>query len=195
MKLSGSPVKAARDIAAGKVRKLDVGSFNGRIFTYVASFGAFTGTSYSTPQEIKNSLGHLAYIIEGIKDIGNIKGTRIKVRTENKVFDGRYIFGAVSNSTSLGGLLKINPDIVDMNDGLLEILLIKEPQNLNDLTQILTALNTQNYSSPMIDFCSVTSATVYAGENMNWTIDGEKQEGSKVIEVKNIANALSIITP
>ena len=193
LKLSSSPVSAAKAIAAGNIRKLDVGSFNDRIFTYVALFGAFTEASYTTPQELKNALGHLAYIIEGTKDIWSIKSYKLKVETDKKTFEGDYIFGAVSNSTSLGGLLKINPNIVDMNDGLLELLFIKKPENLNDLGQIITALNTMKYNSPMIDFCSTHKAVIYADKKMNWTLDGERAEGKEIIEVKNIKDKIDII--
>jgi YegS/Rv2252/BmrU family lipid kinase len=195
LKLSSSPKEAAKDIASGTSRKLDIGSFNDRIFTYVASFGAFTETAYTTPQELKNALGHLAYIIEGSKDIWNIKSYKMKITTDEKTFEGDYIFGAVSNSTSLGGLLKINPNIVDMNDGLLEMLFIKRPENLNELGQIITALNTMNYNSPMIDFCSAPQAEIRAPKSMNWTLDGEMAEGKGVIKIKNIKDAVNIITP
>ena len=195
LKLSSSPKEAAKDIASGTSRKLDIGSFNDRIFTYVASFGAFTETAYTTPQELKNALGHLAYIIEGSKDIWNIKSYKMKIKTDRNTFEGDYIFGAISNSTSLGGLLKINPNIVDMNDGLLEMLFIKRPENLNELGQIITALNTMNYNSPMIDFCSAPQAEIRAPKSMNWTLDGEMAEGKGVIKIKNIKDAVNIITP
>ena len=67
--LPDQPLEAARVITASGGRLLDVGSFNGRPFVYVASFGAFTRASYSAPQNIKNDLGHLAYILEGVKDL------------------------------------------------------------------------------------------------------------------------------
>ena len=82
-----------------------------------------------------------------------------------------------------------------MNDGLLEVMLIKEPQTLNDLTQILNALNTKNYSTPMIDFCSTTKAEIETSEEMNWTLDGEKQEGSEIVKIKNVKGAINLIVP
>lgn len=195
LKLSLSPVKAAVDIAAGKKRKLDIGSFNGRCFTYVASFGAFTESAYSTPQELKNALGHLAYIIEGSKDIWNIKTYSLKVKTDKKTFNGDYIFGAISNSTSVGGLLKINPDVVDMNDGMLEILLIKKPSNLNEWGQLLNAITTMNYKDRMIDFCSSTKVEIISEGDFSWTLDGEKAEGAKTVEILNLKNKLDLIIP
>lgn len=195
LNLKTTPTKAAKDIIEGEIRKIDLGLFNSRPFAYVASFGAFTSVSYSTPQDVKNSLGHIAYVFEGIKDISNIKGKHIQVKTDDRVFSGKYSFGAISNTTSLGGVLKISPEMVDMNDGLLEVMLIKEPQTLNDLTQILNALNTKNYSTPMIDFCSTTKAEIIAEEEMIWTLDGERQDGSSVIKIKNVRDAINLIVP
>ncbi len=190
-----SPVKAASNIVKGSPKSFDVGSFNGRIFTYVASFGAFTGSSYNASQDVKNSIGHLAYIIEGVKDIGNIKGFSLNVKADGKSFSGRYIFGAISNSTSLGGLLKIDEQIVDLSDGKLEMILVKEPKSIKDLNQILPAINSKNYTnSPMIDFCSSRRIDIITSDDFYWTIDGEKQPGCQIIEVKNIEKAINLLT-
>ena len=195
LRLPLSPVKAATNIIKGTPKAFDVGVFNGRVFTYVASFGAFTGSSYNAPQEVKNSIGHLAYIFEGVKDIGNIKGFNLDVKTEEKSFSGRYIFGSISNTTSLGGLLKINEEIVDLSDGKLELMFIKEPKNIKELNQILSAINLKNYiDCPMIDFCSARSIDIITKDDFNWTIDGEKQNGSPIIEVKNIEKAIKLLT-
>ena len=148
--LSKDILQAARDIVSGEERSLDIGSFNGRYFSYVASFGAFTKASYEAPQSIKNALGHLAYILEGIKDIPSIKPLRLWLKMEQGVYGGDYLFGAICNSTSVGGLLTLADDLVDMNDGLFEVLLIKSPSNILELNQILLALTTQNYNSPKI---------------------------------------------
>ena len=128
--LSTDVMKAARDIISGEKISLDIGSFNGRKFSYVASFGAFTQTSYSTPQSVKNMLGHLAYILEGVTSLTSIRPQHLRIEANGVVYDGDYIFGAVSNSTSLAGILTLSPEYVDMGDGLFELLLVKMPRNL-----------------------------------------------------------------
>ncbi|MBE6632402.1 MAG: diacylglycerol kinase family lipid kinase [Ruminococcaceae bacterium] len=195
LKLSVNQIKAAKDIVDGDERKYDVGTFNGRVFAYVASFGAFTKASYSAPQDMKNSIGHLAYILEGIKEISSIRSEHIRIELENETIEGDYIFGAISNSTSLGGILKLSADSIDMNDGLLEIMLIKLPKNLAELAQIINALSQKNYNCEMISFMSVSSAKIYASSEMNWTIDGECEKGSEYIEIKNVRDAIKIVVP
>lgn len=192
--LSKSIVQAAEDIVNGQVKRLDVGCFNGRYFSYVASFGAFTRASYEAPQSIKNALGHLAYILEGIKDIPSIKPEKLWMKVDNGVYGGDYLFGAVCNSTSVGGLLTLSDDLVDMNDGKFEILLIKSPSNILELNQILFDLTTQNYNSPLISFFSTRTLEITADPEMPWTLDGEYQQGAETIKVENLHGAIRLVT-
>lgn len=194
LNLSKNIVRAARDIVEGEARTLDVGRFNGRYFSYVASFGAFTRASYEAPQSIKNALGHLAYILEGIKDIPSIKPEKLWLKTEKGVYGGNYLFGAISNSTSVGGILTLSDDLVDMNDGMFEVLLIKSPSNILELNQILIALTTQNYNSPLISLFSSSKLEITADPNMSWTLDGEYQEGCDSITVENLHDAIRLVT-
>lgn len=192
--LSTNIMKAAQDIMDGTERPLDVGSFDGRHFTYVASFGAFTKASYATPQSAKNALGHLAYVLEGMKDLSSIKPNRLTVRTEEHTVSGEYVFGAVSNSTSVAGILTISPKLVDMSDGRFEALLIRTPQSAADLNEAIRALTAQDYDSYMIDFLSASTLTIEANPEMDWTLDGEWQKGAAQIRIDNLHNAIHVFT-
>ena len=172
---------------------MDIGSFNGRKFSYVASFGAFTQTSYSTPQSVKNMLGHLAYILEGATSLTSIKPQHLKIEANGMPYEDDYIFGAISNSTSLAGILTLDPQYVDMNDGLFELLLVRSPNNPIELAEIVYMLTTQNYESNKITFVNADSFTIYADENMDWSLDGEYQEGCERIEIENLHNAIDIV--
>ena len=171
---------------------LDIGSFNGRKFSYVASFGAFTQASYATPQSVKNMLGHLAYILEGVTSMTSIKPEHMIIETEDNVYEDDYIFGAVSNSTSLAGILTLDPEYVDMGDGLFELLLVKSPKNLIDLTEIVHMLTTQNYDSGMLTFVNSDRFRVHASEDTPWSLDGEYQEGASEIFIENLHNAINL---
>ncbi|MBR6742824.1 MAG: YegS/Rv2252/BmrU family lipid kinase [Clostridia bacterium] len=192
--LSKNIVKAAHDIIDGTERSLDVGLFGERHFTYVASFGAFTKASYATPQNVKNSLGHFAYVLEGIKDITTIKPRHLRIESVEKTVEGDYLFGAVSNSTSVAGMLTISPKIVDMNDGKFEILLVRHPSNIIDLNEIVHALSVSDYSSYMLEFFSASELKVISDADMDWTLDGEWQKGCDSVDIKNIHNAITVIT-
>ena len=195
--LSKNILKAARDITNEHIIEVDVGSFNGRIFTYVASFGAFTETSYHTSQGLKNSLGHIAYVLEGIKDVPSVlRSEKLKITTDERYYEGDFIFGAISNSTSLGGLLKINKKYVDISDGKLEMLLIKKPTAPMDYAQIIYALNTGEYTKcPLISFSNAKNINITSGRKTNWTLDGELECAKENNEVKNISHAVQIFIP
>lgn len=194
--LNKSILDSAESIISGVETHLDIGRFNGRSFSYVASFGAFTSTSYEVPQSLKNAIGHAAYILSGIADVVNIKPFHLKVSTRGEVYEDDYVFGAICNSTSMGGIINLKDDDVDMNDGLFEVMLIKSPQNIMDLNSIIFALTTQSYSDcDQITFFSSDRVDIIAPENMPWTLDGEYQEGSDKIRVENIHDAIRMMLP
>lgn len=193
MKLPKNMKKAAEKIVKGQVHSIDIGKFNDRYFSYVASFGAFTKTSYSTPQNIKNALGHMAYLLEGIKDIPSIRPIHMRFEMDNNVIEGDYLFGAISNSTSVGGILTLNESVVDMNDGKFELLLLKAPTTINELNEIVLALTTQDYTYSSITFCTAPRITVSVPNDINWTLDGEKADGAETIVVENLHSAIQIV--
>ncbi|MBR3076635.1 MAG: YegS/Rv2252/BmrU family lipid kinase [Oscillospiraceae bacterium] len=192
--LSKNVIQAAQDIVAGRPQAYDIGRFRERCFTYVASFGAFTKTSYATSQSVKNALGHLAYILGGIKELSSLHRYHVTLTLDNGEREaGDYIFGAVSNSTSVGGILTLDPDIVDMNDGLFELLLVKYPENMVQLAEVIRALTSQKYDSPSIVFRPARRVTVEADPGMDWTLDGEFAQGSERIEIENLHSAVNIV--
>lgn len=188
-------LKAADNILAGTPHTYDVGRFGERYFTYVASFGAFTRASYATPQNIKNVLGHLAYVLEGLKDLTALRPWHLRFETEDTAFEGDYLFGAISNSTSVGGILTLDPKRVDMNDGLLELLLIRMPANAAELNDCMRALQEKNYDiAAPITFHSVSRLTVQADPGMDWTLDGEREPGHACVTVQNVPDAIRLMT-
>lgn len=191
--LNGNSVDIARQIMTGSPRTIDIGSFNQLYFSYVASFGAFTEASYNTPQSLKNRLGHLAYLLEGVKDLSTIEPCHMKIIHGDTVMEDNYIWGAVCNSTSIGGIIRLNKELVDFNDGLFEVMLIKMPKTLIDLTKIVVSINTQSYDPDVITFFQANSLDIFPETEVPWTLDGEYAQGSKEIHIQNIHNALQII--
>ncbi|MBQ8523954.1 MAG: YegS/Rv2252/BmrU family lipid kinase [Clostridia bacterium] len=196
LKLSKDMKKAASDIVTGVTRTIDIGKFDNRFFSYVASFGAFTKASYSTPQEIKNTLGHLAYVLEGMKDLPTIKGEYARIVTDNgTVHEGEFIFGAIANSTSVGGVISLDKRLVTMNDGRFELMLIKNPKNIVELNKCINALLTKNYNTDMIIFDSLRSAEIVTENPLTWSLDGERCDTDGKVSIKNLNNAIRMVLP
>lgn len=194
--LSKDLLQAARDAATGVPMPFDVGRFNDRYFSYIASFGAFTRASYATSQSLKNALGHLAYLLAGIKEIPAICSRRLRFTLpDGTAYEDDYIFGAVSNSTSVAGVLTLDPSIVDMADGKFELLLIRKPKNLLELNDCVLALATQEYNTPMLTLVPVQQVCVTAPEDMAWTLDGERADGRTECTIENLHHAVSVLLP
>ena len=193
LKLSPNIMQAALDIVEGEPLPYDMGRFGDRYFSYVASFGAFTRATYSTPQNIKNALGHTAYVLEGISELSQIKNEHVRMEIDGQVVEDDFLFGAISNSTSLGGIVKLNPDLVDMADGQMEILLVRAPRNLLEIPECIQAVQSQKYSCSMITFQSAKKVRVFANPFMPWTLDGEREEGHEQVDVENLHHAIRIM--
>ena len=187
--------KAAEDITNGKKIKLDIGKFGDKYFSYTASFGAFTDASYSAPQDIKNMLGQAAYFFEGIKSLGNIKPIHLKFKTEDRETEGDFLFGAVSNSMSVGGIVKFDESVVKLNDGRFEILLIRNPDNILKLQPIIDGILKRDFDKEGIEFFTAESVTVTGAGGLSWTLDGEYAEGTDEIVISNMHNAIELIVP
>ena len=192
--LSLDNLQAARDIVEGEAVPVDGGMFGERFFSYVASFGAFTRASYATPQSLKNALGHTAYILGGIAEVTQLKTEDVRIELpDGTVLDGPFIFGAVSNSTSVAGILTLAPNLVDMSDGKLEVMLVRAPKNLTEVGELITALQKQTYNCNMMTFLSTERVLVTADESMAWTLDGERQEGVSQVEISCRHNAVRVM--
>lgn len=193
LKLSTNIMQAARDIVEGQPFPYDVGRFGNRYFAYVASFGAFTRSSYMTPQNIKNALGHTAYLLDGINELSQIHKEHVRLEIDDQVVEDDFIFGAISNSTSVGGILTLDPRVVDMSDGKLEILLVRMPVDLMEIPECIKAVQNQQYNCSMITFRSAHSIRIYADPAMPWTLDGERESGHDWVDVENLHHAIRII--
>lgn len=135
-----SMVKAADAVVNGQSFACDIGAFNDDTFIYVAAFGLFTDVSYETRQDIKNMLGHTAYLLEGMKRLSSIKSYAMKICYDDVCLEGEYIYGMITNSNSVGGFKGITGKNVELNDGLFEVTLVKKPANLLEMNNIITAL-------------------------------------------------------
>lgn len=194
MNLSTNPLKAAQDILEGQPVVYDVGKFGDRYFSYVASFGAFTQTSYTTPQSIKNILGHNAYVLSGISELSQIRKEHVRMEIDGEIVEDDFLFGAISNATSVGGVLTLDPNLVDMSDGLLEILLVRAPRNLTEIAECIQAFQSQNYNNcAMVTFRSAHKVRILANPGMLWTLDGEREDGHWEVTAENIHHAIRLV--
>ena len=195
LRISTDILQAARDAATGQPKPVDIGVFGDRYFSYVASFGVFTRTSYTTPQGMKNVLGHAAYVLNSIQELSQLRPHRLRFTLpDGRCIEDAFLFGAISNTTSVGGVLTLAKDRVDMADGQLELLLIRAPRDLMELGECVRCLQQKTYNCAMITFFSTGSVTVSAPEDLYWTVDGEQEMPRRQAEVRCLHHAIRVIT-
>jgi len=194
--------KAAELLVNGTVFSCDVGRFNDDVFVYIAAFGLFTEVSYGTPQEMKNVLGHMAYILEGVKHLQNIKSYHLRVTSvsengEEKVIEDDFIYGMVTNSYSVGGFKSIAGNVfkgrIALDDGLFEVTLIKMPKNPMELNSILAALAIQNIDTAYMYSFKSGRLIIESEDPVAWTLDGEFGGAHKQVLLINEKQAIDIM--
>ena len=187
-----SMVKAAQMIMEEKLYHCDIGRFNGQTFAYVAAFGLLTDVSYETDQDLKNVLGHVAYLLEGVKRLFDIKSYHMKVTSEEIQVEDDFIVGMITNSRSVGGFKNLTGKNVDMNDGLFEVTLIRHPKNPLQLQKIMTALVMAEDNTDMIYSFKSKKLMIETEEEVPWTLDGEFGGDHTYVEIENRHKALNL---
>lgn len=192
--LSRDPIHAAYTAASGRVLPVDIGSFNGSYFTYVAAFGAFTEVSYETPQDQKNTLGRLAYFLDALNRLPNLTHRWTRIEYDGGILEGDYIFCAVTNARSVAGLIRLKDSLgVSLSDGLFEIILIKTPETVMQLGPIITDVLANNFNREYVSLLRSKSVRFTFREPVSWTLDGE--DGGKHTEVncQNLTHSVRMI--
>lgn len=188
-------IEAAKVAVRGKKFPCDIGAFNEDTFVYIAAFGLFTEVSYETNQQVKNVLGHMAYLLEGMKRLPSIRSYQIVCHYDNVSLEGDFIFGMITNSVSVGGFKRITGNNVVLDDGVFEVTLIKRPSNPIELNQIMVALMNRDIDAECMYCFRTKKLTIESQSNLAWTLDGEYGGTHRKVTIANINKALEIIIP
>lgn len=187
-------VQAAEVIVDGEPFACDIGKFNDDYFVYVAAFGFMTDVSYQTNQEMKNVLGHTAYIIEGMKRLGTWKSYQLRIESEEFTGEGEFMYGMISNSTSVGGFKGLPGKNVELNDGLFEVMLVRTPKTPVDWQNVITSILMQDEKSKNVVRFKTSRLTVSADEPVAWTRDGENGGEHTFVELTDLQQELEIMS-
>lgn len=186
-------IQAAKTAVLGVPFSCDVGEFNGDYFIYVAAFGIFTDVSYATSQELKNALGHVAYILEGAKRLHTIKSYHMRVEYDGNEIEGDFLLGMITNSTSVGGFKNMTGKDVKLDDGMFEVTLIHKPKNIIELNTIIASLTNLKDETDLIDSFRADSVKFYSEQEIPWTLDGEFGGDHKEVQIKDHCKAVDIM--
>ena len=186
---------SAEALVTGKEYQCDIGVMNDETFVYIAAFGLFTDVSYQTRQDVKNVLGHMAYILEGAKRLSEIRSYHVKVTTDEAVIEDDFVFGMVTNSVSVGGFKDITGKHVKLDDGVFEVTLVKLPDNMLDMSNLMAAFLNRDIDTEQM-YCFKTKHIVFESkESIAWTRDGEFGGEHTYVDIRNENKAITIVVP
>lgn len=188
------PHLAAKAIAKGNPFGCDIGVFNGHPFAYVAAFGLFTDVAYETDQYLKNVFGHAAYILEGMKRLSDIKSYQMKIEHDGEVLESAFVLGIFCNASSVGGFSGITGKDVQLDDGLMEVLLVEDFMAQVDIAELIKDISSGELpSSKYVHRFKTSNVKITCSENVSWTLDGEYGGNPKEIEIVNKPRAIEIL--
>lgn len=193
LKLPRTAAAAIRLLDKNNLQTIDIGKLGSTYFGYIAAFGAFTEIPYVTPQKAKNTLGYLAYLLQAISSLPHIVSYHAKVTTDTETLEDDFVFGAVCNSTSVAGLVKLDPSEVELDDGLFEVLLIRMPRNAVDLNTVISNVLTKNFNTSHVYLAHTKKIKFEFDSGVTWTIDGEDGGTYSSVECENFHRAITMI--
>ena len=167
-------VAAANRLLRGEPHPFDVGGFgDNAFFAYIAAFGAFTEVSYATPQDQKRALGHLAYVLQGAAQLGKIEAIPTRVEYDDGVFEGELVYGSMSNSTSVAGILRLREEMVSLGDGMSELVLVRDPGTIDAYGELAASVLSRRFDSNYLQILHTKKARFQFEYPVAWTRDGE----------------------
>ncbi len=188
------PVAAAKRILTGTPHPFDVGGFGEKdYFAYIAAFGAFTEVSYATPQDQKKMLGHLAYVLQGMQQLPKIEPIHTVVEYDGGVLEGNFLYGSVSNSTSVAGIVRLPDTMVSLGDGLNELVLVRDPGTVANFAELVSAVLSERFDSEKLIILHTKKARFRFDYPVAWTRDGEAGGEYRDIMIRNIPCPVKLI--
>lgn len=195
MGISKNIEECANQIIDSVIFPYDIGKFNEKYFNYIAGFGAFTEVAYETSQSIKNTIGKMAYILEGIKHVSKIKGFDVEIDCDGKQYSGNFIYGMICNTFSIGGILKLGEDDIMLDDGKFEAVFVKTPKNPIEIQEVLNDVIMRKLNSKHFLYLRGSNFTINSNDKIRWTIDGECGGDHTEVKIRNFERAIDFIRP
>ena len=186
-------LEGVRRFLKGEPRAFDTGRRDGGYFNYVAAFGAFTEVSYGTPQEFKKQLGEAAYLIGAAKSLSKLKSRHVRVEYDGGELEGEFLYGGVSNAYSVGGVVDLPRDEIDLGDGLHELILVKKLPSAAALASLAAKVLSHDFSSEYIVILHTKRARFIFDEPETWSFDGEDGGAHSDISFENCPRAIQMI--
>ena len=176
-------------IERGYCEQVDCMRVNDRYAMYIAAAGAFTRTTYITPQSAKKKLGILAYAFECLKNEMDFKVFPLRINCDGVCQESHAVLIFVLNGRSVASF-PINRSS-SMQDGRLELVVIKQAERPGFFRRIgayfsLASLFLFGVKVKKKDILYLRGRhiTVSTDDGVVWDLDGEEgMRGNIAVEV------------
>ncbi len=164
----------------GVEKKIDVCFINDVAFVYVACLGDYIDMAYNTPRKLKKKYGKLAYIMYGLKQLGNkINSYDIRYKIDGKVYEGHYSFFFITNASRVAGLNDVYYDI-KLDDNKFEVAFC-HVKNKAEMMKMFILLNNMDAKDvPGIVYHQTDNLEIefLQKPKVSWCIDGEEYKSN-----------------
>lgn len=183
-------VKIAQKVCKGKTRSFDVGKFNNQHFNYVAAFGAMCDVPFTTRRDAKEILGNLAYIVEGISKLPEIKKNRVTYTINGKTYKSDVLFGLIYSGNRVAGMELESKRKAAIDDGLFNVLIVDYVPTIFEAPDLISTIIQQD---KYIHRFRTDHIVLEYSDKVIWTLDGEEAKAKNKVEICMCNKALKLI--
>jgi YegS/Rv2252/BmrU family lipid kinase len=186
------PEGAVDVLAAGRIRRIDVGEVNGKRFLGIVSVG-FDSEANRLANETKWLRGNLVYAYAGVRTLLGWKPARFTIRVgeERSRFTGYSV--SVANSKAFGGGMFIAPD-ADLADGEFDVITVGEVGRLRFLGNLPKVFKGTHVEEDEVGVFRASSLELSASKPFPVYADGEHLADLPA-KLRVLPHALNVIVP
>ena len=115
----------------------------------------------------------MAYVLQGMAQLPKIEIYKTRIEYDEGMIEANLVYGSMSNSTSVAGIVRLKEEMVCLGDGISELVLVKDPGSVAGLGEILDGVINQNGDNDKLIILHTKRARFCFEKPVAWTRDGE----------------------
>jgi len=188
-----SLLEAAKVLAEGHIRHVDLGQINGRYFLLWAGVGLDAKITEKVEPEAKKRLGVLAFVMAGIIVAKEFAGTKVQVTIDGCEVNRRAILIVASNAQRYAGIMRLAAQ-ARLDDGLLDVLIFKGQGFPATLRHLFSVLTNRHLRDPQVEYYQAQRVKIDAAKPLSVHADDEPFTTTPV-EIGIVPRALRVVVP
>ena len=124
-------------------------------------------------------------MLQGAAQLGKIEKIRTRIEYDDGVYEGDLVYGSMSNSTSVAGIVHLREEMVSLGDGMSELVLVRDPGTIDAYGELAAAVLSRSFDSRYLTILHTKHAKFTFEKPIAWTRDGEAGGEHREIELCN----------